>query len=80
MKHTILPLLLLGAALLGGCATPRAAMEAPTRYNEPGTPTTEYPRSGKAGHAYDYARGQSGETEYAEAARWFEQAAGQSPE
>jgi hypothetical protein len=76
----LLTLLLPAAALFTGCASTGSQAAAPTHYNEPGLPTTEYPERGKAGQAYDYARGQWDQGEYREAALWFERSAASDTE
>lgn len=76
MKQLILLSLIASAAFFTGCASTGSRTDPPTHYNETGIPSTDYPDAGsKPSEAYNYARGQSGNEEYSEAARWFEKAA-----
>ncbi|MFW5838262.1 MAG: tetratricopeptide repeat protein [Desulfovibrionaceae bacterium] len=79
--HILLALLLPAAALFTGCASTGSAVKAPTHYNEPGVPTTEYPdRGARASELYNYARGQWDAGEYREAAVFFEKSAASGTE
>lgn len=79
--HLLLSLLLPAAVVFTGCASTGSKVAAPTNYNEPGVPTTEYPKRGaQATEQYNYARSQWDAGEFREAAVFFEKSAASDTE